>query len=523
MKNVEVGAVYVGPKDGLGDTVYHWKHGYGKVISLETDAVLVLFIDDVTPRRYAVAFAPQKPKLVKTNSEQGKTCVANVKLVGTKVFNKDDGKLVGYVSTVFNGHWFFQHTPNAHTSAGDFTSKHQAVKALVNHVNAYAEKQATLATHEAAPNKTGFAAVYADLHPHDPWSSASFPVPEAPAIPDLIQPPAPAAAPVSAGEQWKTVKQDLAGHQLQGVNPVKDHDGKIVSSSIVFGAVKLGYTESNGDGTMKVFHADGTIVAAKAVPQSGEATNSVANYHCINYGKDAELLKKVNASLKAQLSEGNTFLPTELSLTPGGLHNEPELGYTSPPQDHRDLHYKVQPCAEVAEKTYSDLPGAHLLKLTGGEKGAIKYYTGNGYVDLNNALRAGQVTSGIVASYLEKLDRVFYKTPELEETIVIYRGIDPNAAVKLLGDVGSHVGKTFTEPGYSSCSAYPSGMFVGGVVMRVTVPHGSHVLKPSKAGTYDDKEFEVTLPRGARFLVMRDQAVGDKRQIDLVFTGSALN
>lgn len=518
---MEIGAVYVGPKDAIGATVQHWLHGGGHVQVFNGDAVVVDFYG--SSKVFATAFAQQKPKLIKTNSETGHTCIANVKAIGNKVVNKDDGKLIGYVNQTTHFGWTFQCQINMDVKDG-FSSKHLAIKALVNYNNTTID---SLAINHAVAKYTVV------QPPVDPWATA-------PAIPNIItdadvpaiKKPEPVKKPEDGApwldEAWKSVKQELQGNLLVGANPVKNADGQIVSGEIHFNGVVVGYTKSNFDGTMKVFHADGTLVAPTAVPGAHTATDMVAAHHTEFHSGMQELIAELTAKIKNTVVNGK-IAPTELSLSEGGLHHHPVLAYTGPSGPGVLNHFRDQDSHSAGEAMYAKVAGAHLLDLATTWKSSLKHYTANGYVWINNQLRANAIKHPTVANHITRLDKIFTKTPELEETITVYRGIDHGTASTLFGELGSHVGKEFIELGFSSCSAVAASAFTNGmnIVMRITVPKGAHVVKPSLAGHYKDQECEIILPREAKFMVMRDEHVGigfgAKRQIDLVFTGSILN
>lgn len=508
---VEIGAVYVGPKDAVNDYLQHHAHGGGTLMGIMNGIACVKFNTGV--KEFATAFAQQKPKLVKTNSEFGKTCLANVKAAGYKIVNKDDGACIGYVVPVPSQGWYFQHVKTVYTEGG-FTSKHLAIKALVNYVNAQVDKadveslkglSATLMKHLSVVTP-----------PDDPWATT-----------EKKKKPQVAVA-IPASTAWTSVKEEINGNQLVGANPQTNADGQIISGEIHYKGIALGYTASNFDGTMKVYHADGTLVAEKAVPGSHTATDQVAGYHSANHSGLKEKIAELNAKIKNTVVDGKIG-PTEISQAEGGLHNQPHLSYAAPTADEIAQHFSHDLSNQRGNQVYDLVPGAHLLDIAGTWKYSLKHYTANGYGSINDQLRAGAIQHQATGNHIVHLDKIFTKTPELEEAIVIYRGIDKHAAVSLLGEVGSRVGDTFVELGFSSCSAFVSSAFTAGsnIIMRITVPKGAHVIKPSQAGHFGDKEREIILPREANFLVMRDEIIEKgsyhKRQIDLVFTGSAIN
>jgi len=539
----EIGAVFVGPKSSVGWQVTHWKHGTGTVVGLD-DLATVSFEHETL--MFVAATANQQPKLIKTYSEVGKTIIANVKVKGMEVHNRDDDRLIGWVKQDWSdGTYYYVLNNVSKATKPGYQTKHAAVKALVNLNNFIAETvtgngnslppvpqltmdtSGSMASPWALPPKT---------EPMFTFTSKASAVPSfiqgiisAQESPGKSAPTTqPANQPAEPGD-WQKVKEELNPNNLVGANPVKKA-GHIVGGEIHFNGVKLGYTVSNGpsSGTMKVYHCDGTLVHDAAVPGKGHATNAIAAHHTVHYSGQAELIAELSAKVK-NVVDGGKILPSERSLTEGGLHNQPHLAY-SPPEHERVLkHFKDEDSVSDGTQVYASVHGAHFLKLTAAEKSAIDNYTHNGFSVINGALRVGKVTSVAMLNRIKALDKVFLKTLELEETITIYRGIDFSTAKLLLGEPGAKVGQMFTEPGYSSCSAYVASAFCSdsNIIMRITVPRGSHVVKPSKVGHYGDHEKEIMLPRQAGFLVFRDEMVQagpyQKRQVDLVFTGSSIN
>lgn len=533
----EIGTVFVGPKSSVGWEVNHWAHGTGMVVGLH-DLAIVKF--QVKTLAFVTATANQQPKLIKTGSEQGKTCLANVKVKGLEVINKDDGKLIGWVKQNYDtGVWYWVHNVPDKLSTSGFQTKHQAVKGLVGWYN----QSAGLTPGDYDVTYAGTAQKHGKQN--NPWAlnlppktadgivnsllGTFNPAPAVPAsISEVIDHEHVKQQVAGGDEAWKSVKQELDPNTLVGANPVKGKSGAIVGGEIHFNGIKLGYTVSNGNGTMKVYHCDGTLVVDAAVPGKGHATNGIAAHHTERYSGQAELIAELTAKIK-NIIDGDKIKPSERSLLEGGLHNQPHLAYAAPAHERVIKHFKDDDSSKDGALTYGLVHGAHLLSLTTAEKNALNYYTHNGFAIMNAALRANAVSSVAMMNRIKAMDAIFLKTLELEEAITIFRGIDSGTAVKLLGSCGEKVGKTFLEPGFSSCSAYVSSAFTSGsnIIMRITVPRGSHVVKPSKAGHYGDQESEIILPREAELLVFRDEMVQagpyQKRQVDLVFTGSLIN
>lgn len=316
-----------------------------------------------------------------------------------------------------------------------------------------------------------------------------------------------------AGKQPYESAGMVAGSNMKSSNVQKDATGKITGADITDSSGnKIGYTKANDDGTMDVYHADGTKVADHVKPGTGQATNALADHQNNKYAPKYNSLSgtgSYNGGTKAAApgeDEAGKFDNTDLSEAEGGIHNNPESQYG-----------KDTPSPA---KTLSEQPGASALNLTPEEKVAIKSYTGDGYRAMNKALRTGNSTD-VINAKINNLDKAFLKTPELDHTITTYRGIDDSAAEKLMGPVGSSVGKTFVDPGYGSTATYPDKAFGYQTRISVTIPPGAHVLRPDGQGTFGDKESELLLPRGSKFKVMSDQIIGNRRIVHVVVVGSA--
>lgn len=307
----------------------------------------------------------------------------------------------------------------------------------------------------------------------------------------------------------------ISAGSLHGTNVKKDASGKIIGSDMSHGDAVIGHTKANADGTLTLTHADGHVISTGIKPGSGQATAKLAQYHNTKY--DDSTLPKPEVKPPPKLA------PTGASQQHGGLHNNPEAAYTPPSHESKTSGFHDSATVDESSKTYSGVTGSHNVTLSSSEKSAIGYYTGSGYHPMNNFLRKGTVSSynqTAVVNHINHLDTAFTKMPALKHSITTYRGVSNGAA--MFGPVGSKVGKTWVEPGYTSTAAHASASFGGDTKIRITTPAGTHVLKPSGNGSYGDGEKEILLPRGAHFKVMRDEMVGGTRQVDLVMVGNIL-
>lgn len=342
----------------------------------------------------------------------------------------------------------------------------------------------------------------------------------------------PKRKPVEAQKPAYETAASVSSYNLKSSNVQKDAAGKITGSDVVNGSgVKIGETKANADGTMDVYHADGTKVAEHVTPGTGAATQKLAEYHNTTYGsKNAPAATSAASSSHSAYAsnpgekvvgpeEAPKIGPTAVSEAPGGLHNDPESIY-KPPTAEEAASGKFS--GADAYNVLQNQPAASSLDLKSSEISAIKSYTGNGFVSMNKALR-GQISSDAnTNNKIKNLDNVFAKAPELQHSIVSYRGIKPDGATKLFGSVGSKVGKTVADPGYTSTATHPANAFgSSGAFIRVFTPAGTHVLRPDGHGSFGDGESEILLGRGTKFKVMRDEMVNGQRQVDVVVVGNA--
>lgn len=304
-------------------------------------------------------------------------------------------------------------------------------------------------------------------------------------------------------------------HAFSPANVQKDPSGKIVSSDMKYGDTVIGHTEANPDGTVKLTHADGHVIDPSVKVGTGEVTSKLSQYHNQKYG-DQTLPKPELAPVKK-------LEPTEVSLGEGGLHNEPAKQWkAAAPHQYAD-HWNDAASVAAGKSTLTTVKGSHTIGMTAAEKAAVGYYTGSGYTPMNQFLRHGKVSSynqTTVIKHINNLDEAFKKAPELTKSITTYRGL--SGGTKLFGPVGSKVGKTFTDDGYGSTATNPTKAFGGDVKLRVHIPAGTRIIRPGQAGTFGDQESEFLLARGTTYRIMRDEVVGNRRLIDVVVEGSAI-
>lgn len=145
------------------------------------------------------------------------------------------------------------------------------------------------------------------------------------------------------------------------------------------------------------------------------------------------------------------------------------------------------------------------------ESHAVQVYTGGEYTAINRRLRKGREPHPLTGD----IDNAFDSAPPLSRPIEIYRGThDPE---DLFGEPGEHVGDTFQDLGFISTSYNKSRVDRGyEAVLKIIVPKGQKVIRPSSNGQYGDKEGEIILQRGTRFKIVSDKMGADgKRYLEM--------
>ncbi len=140
--------------------------------------------------------------------------------------------------------------------------------------------------------------------------------------------------------------------------------------------------------------------------------------------------------------------------------------------------------------------------LEAAEAQALTYYSGGGYVSLNQTLRTGNAPSGKNADTHAALQAAFAKAKPLVKPVVVVRGLqldDPAAKKKFLeAAVAAQKGKKLMQlGGYTSTSTDPHTGFVGDIKFELTCTHGLDV----KPYAMSPRESEFLLDNNTRFRV----------------------
>lgn len=136
--------------------------------------------------------------------------------------------------------------------------------------------------------------------------------------------------------------------------------------------------------------------------------------------------------------------------------------------------------------------------LTSREKTEIDRYSGDEFLRINEALRAGNDDDPAV----KHLDSAISKLP-LPSGTKLYRGMTKDAARKLFnGNI--KVGEKFSDKAFASTSSSSSMVemiALGGVMLEIEVKAGAHGLDMSKMSR-NESEKEVLLPRNAKMTIL---------------------
>ncbi|MEV0968505.1 ADP-ribosyltransferase [Microtetraspora glauca] len=150
----------------------------------------------------------------------------------------------------------------------------------------------------------------------------------------------------------------------------------------------------------------------------------------------------------------------------------------------------------------------HTPKLSHEQRAAVERYTGDGFQETNQALRAGKANASDVAA----LDSAMKPT---EHSMILTRVVQPDAfGYKKPADVKGLVGRKVTDRAYMSTAAgspYAGGL--GGVTMHLVVPKGTPHI-PVAALSENKHEREILLGRDLEMVVAKVEP-NDRYGVDM--------
>lgn len=141
----------------------------------------------------------------------------------------------------------------------------------------------------------------------------------------------------------------------------------------------------------------------------------------------------------------------------------------------------------------------HAPKLPSSQRDAVERYTGDGFLETNRHLRAGDASDPDVA----RLDAAMRPLPD---DLILTRHVGPEAfglSPASLHGIEGLAGKKITDEAYSSTAlGSPYGGGIGGVTIHILTPAGTPAVMAS-AVSRNEHEREVLLPRKMRYAVAR--------------------
>jgi len=137
-----------------------------------------------------------------------------------------------------------------------------------------------------------------------------------------------------------------------------------------------------------------------------------------------------------------------------------------------------------------------------GDNKSVDYYIGKGYIQINETLRRNENPTNELQQHIQVLDG-FTSSATLQDNVILYRGIKEGH--EIANRFGTLQGSVIDDKGFVSTTLDElEGMnFAGarhqfGVIMEIQASAGT------KCGMVGTEEYEVLLPRGSRFEVVKE-------------------
>lgn len=127
---------------------------------------------------------------------------------------------------------------------------------------------------------------------------------------------------------------------------------------------------------------------------------------------------------------------------------------------------------------------------------AIRYYTDDGYIPINNYLRHGgdRYTKQVHTS-IQLIDAIFKDVPPIQHNVVVYRGIKSSYIID-----ADFVEKSYTSTTVDLSVASEFNNNTKCCIFKIHIPKGKHVI-PLVTCSDNASELEVLLPRNSHFKV----------------------
>lgn len=195
---------------------------------------------------------------------------------------------------------------------------------------------------------------------------------------------------------------------------------------------------------------------------------------------DKEVLKDLGKPAFGQTVE--TWTDMMVGIKPTTAPAQPHESASGAGEDHSPAHIKQYKALRKGEPT-----------ATPEEETAVRSYTGSGYVEMNQKLRADP--EGSKSNYINAITK-FLDRASLPEAVTLYRGVKSEYA-KILKSV-IRPGTEFIDHGFVSMSTHKGAadQFAGGLKMEISVPKGAKATPISHFGTHAN-EHEVLAQRGS--------------------------
>jgi peptidoglycan hydrolase-like protein with peptidoglycan-binding domain/GNAT superfamily N-acetyltransferase len=177
--------------------------------------------------------------------------------------------------------------------------------------------------------------------------------------------------------------------------------------------------------------------------------------------------------------------------------------------------YEPKPPKRPAEPK-SGVSNAEDMDLDRDQRRAIREYSGGRYRDINHTLRGKDWTYSDTQELIDGLDSVFEAGAKTDRPMSVKRRV--MGARLFLGEPGSKVGKTFTDPAFVSTTEMADMKKIAGVFghdeIDIHLPEGTPALRLGKLSN-NSHEQEILLKRGTRFKVLSDEQTPEGRRVKL--------
>jgi SPP1 gp7 family putative phage head morphogenesis protein len=153
---------------------------------------------------------------------------------------------------------------------------------------------------------------------------------------------------------------------------------------------------------------------------------------------------------------------------------------------------------QEATEWIDDVSPNWLTELTPEEKTAVRIYSGIDYRRINQYLRSGSEGDAELDRLISNLSEALRKF-ELQEPIVVYRGLDSN--IFGVSDPQQLIGAVINEKAFISTSLLSEKAFDGPVRIEMRLPAGKYGAAIIPLSDYPE-EYEFLLDRGLSYVIL---------------------